>query len=220
MIWPSHSIITVAWLLSCTFASPARAHDAWELRERSISTDMIEIENLQGRYLFAMNSNRLDLVPGFFAQNDPDITVDLPDNPSGLPLKGLANVTAAYRKLQKMVTAQGGFMGTHLATTPVVKISEDGITAQGTWMSFGFTVEGPAFNHTAPPYPTLPVVGRYAHDLVKEDGVWKFKHFKWSIFVSLPPFDFNPATAGPGWANTPMQPGSKSTLWPLDPFDV
>ncbi|KAJ5379579.1 hypothetical protein N7509_012698 [Penicillium cosmopolitanum] len=219
MIWPSHAIITAVWLLSYGFASPARAHDVCEVKEHKESTDVIAIENLQGRYLFAMNSNRLDFVPGLFAQNDPDITVDLPDNQGGLPLKGLANVTAAYSKLQQMVTAEGGFMGTHLATTPVVKVSE-GVTAQGTWMSFGFTVEGPAFNHTDPPYPTLPVVGRYAHDFVKEDGVWKFKHFKWSIFVSLPPFDFNPATAGPGWANTPMVPGSKSTSWPLDPFDV
>lgn len=185
----------------------------------STSADHIEIANLQGRYLHALNANQLDIVPGLFAQRDPDVTLSLPDNRTGIPLRGLTAIRAEYAKLKAMVTAQGGFMGTHLATTPVIKVSRDGRTAQGSWMSTGITVLGPAFGNVNPPYPALPVIGRYAHDFVKEGGAWKFKHFRWSIFVSLPPFPFDPETAGPGWANTPMTPGSKATPWPPSPFD-
>ncbi|MFM0436550.1 nuclear transport factor 2 family protein [Paraburkholderia strydomiana] len=181
--------------------------------------DYFEIQFLQGRYNHAMNSNRLDLIPQFFAQQDADVTLDLPDNTTGTPVKGLTAITQEFAKLKGMVTSQGDFMGTHLVTTPVIKVSDDGLTAQGSWMSYGFTLMGPAFGNKTPPYPTAPVIGRYSHDFVKENGVWKFKHFKWAIFASLPPTQYDPATAGPGWANTPMTPGSKAAAWPLDPID-
>jgi len=187
--------------------------------QASHADDYFDIQFLQGRYNHAMNSNRLDLIPGFFAQQDPDVTLDLPDNTTGTPIKGLTSITAEFAKLKSMVTAQGDFMGTHLVTTPVIKVSSDGLTAQGSWMSYGFTVMGPAFGNKTPPYPMLPVIGRYEHDFVKENGVWKFKHFKWAIFASLPPAQYDPSTAGPGWANTPMTPGSKAAAWPLDPID-
>jgi ketosteroid isomerase-like protein len=188
--------------------------------------DALEIANLQGRYLHCMNSNQLDLIPSFFAQNDSDVTLDLPDNRSGIPIKGIAAIREEFLKLKGMVTSQGGFMGTHLATTPVIIVDKEGKLAHGSWMSQGFTVMGPAFAFAfggktpTPPYQTLPVVGRYEHTFVKEKNVWKFKQFKWSIFVSLPPFSFDPAKTGPGWANTPMQPGTKIKDWPLSPADT
>jgi hypothetical protein len=184
-----------------------------------VNNDMLQIANIQGRYLHLLNSDALNLVPELFASNS-NVTLLLPDNPTGIPLKGLANITAEFLDLKNKTTVSGGFMGTHLATTPVIKVSDDRSTAQGSWMSVGFTVLGPGFGNTNPPYKTLPVVGRYAHDFVNENGVWKIQHFTWTIFVSLPSFDFNPATAGPGWANTPMAEGTKATSWPLDPYDT
>jgi hypothetical protein len=191
------------------------------LRRKAFSKadDVLEIMNLQGRYLHALNSNRFDLVISFFAQKDPDVTADLPAIATGVPLKGLKAIAGEFLRMKDMIVSQGGFMGTHLATTPVVKVSDDGKTAQGSWMSMGFTVMGPAFGNHKPPYPTAHVIGRYSHEFVKEDGIWKFKHFKWSKFVNLPPLQFDPATAGPGWANTPLEPGTKAKPWPLSPFD-
>jgi hypothetical protein len=96
-----------------------------------------------------MDSNRLDLVvPRLFAQHDPDVSLQLPYMAS--EVTGLAKITTKFANLQMMVTLNGGFMGTHLITTPVIEVSEDGRTAKGTWMSIGFTVMGPAFGNTTP----------------------------------------------------------------------
>lgn len=188
----------------------------------SNACDVIEIENLQGRYIHLLNSNRLDLVVSFFAQHDKDVTLDLPAM-HGNPVTGLRAIAQEFANLQTMITAQGGFMGTHLVTTPVVRIGKDCLTAEGSWMSFGFTVLGPAFGNPTPPYPTTPVIGRYAHDFVKESGAWKFKHFQWSKFACLPSFQFDlkaGSGSGPGWANELLGAGHKRNPWPLDPVDA
>jgi hypothetical protein len=210
----STSLLMIAMILCAGMAKAASRAD-----------DVIAIENLQGRYNHCLSSGALELIPGMFAQNDPDVSISFPHNDPSVPIIGLAAITAEFQSLKKMVTEQGGFMGTHLITTPVVSVSSDGKTARGSWMTIGITVQGPAFKHASgtetpqPPYKTLPSIGRYDQSFIKEHGVWKFKHFTWTTYAGLPPFPFDPAAVGRGWANTPMKPGSKPKPWPLDPID-
>jgi hypothetical protein len=92
-------------------------------------------------------------------------------------------------------------MGLHMLTTPVIEVHPDGRHAWGMWHTLGCNTQ-PDFigkNTEITGNPELIAMwqqGKYFIDLVKEDGEWKWKDFRWFVNFRTP-FDL-------GWVKRPI----------------
>ncbi len=87
----------------------------------------------------------------------------------------------------------------HTTTTPVIAISQDGLSAKGVWFDHSATnLSGTVSESDIIPY--MVFVAKYVHEFKKKDGQWKLVHFYWEPLINLPDWRFNPLTSS-GWVS-------------------
>jgi len=174
----------------------ARRLDAVE-QEVLMLRDAHEIANLQARYLYHLQAHQYDKVVELFAHREP-VSIEM-DNLGRF--FGREKVTAVFTKVLQPLYTMKGAMGLHMLTTPVVEVHPDRHHAWGMWHTFGCNTQpdfvGKDTEVTAEPeLIALWQQGKYFIDFVREDGEWKWQHFRWYVNFRTP-YDA-------GWVKRPI----------------
>ncbi|MES2604881.1 MAG: nuclear transport factor 2 family protein, partial [Pseudomonadota bacterium] len=126
--------------------------------------DMTAIQKLQATYLHSMFTQRYENIPGLFALDRADVSVEFSD--SGV-YRGGESVTGLYKAFEATRNAPAFFL-MHLAVNPFIEIASDGQSAKSHWLSPG--VSNSKRNGSS------WIWGPYYVDYVKENGIWKIHH--------------------------------------------
>ena len=152
--------------------------------------DIEEIKEVQSRYQHLLHMYDWDGIVNLFAKNAPDVSAEI--GQSGL-FVGAEGINRFFT--QRLPSPRRGKKGTlllHIAVNPLIEVSKDGKTATGVWHGPGIYIG------TDRGRPEADItLGKYGCDFIKEDGKWKFLHFKWYNFAKLPSF----------WEQKPEQGG-------------
>jgi hypothetical protein len=136
------------------------------------SDDVIEIQNLMGRYEAWHTVGMHDKVLELFAKNVPGVSIDIPHFGRW---EGFEGVRKCWEVHNLFEGDRLGFLATNVDATPTIEVAGDGKTAKGTWTAIGcITVHSDAKDKMQ----AIWTWKRYAMDFVKEDGKWKFWHFR------------------------------------------
>jgi len=148
---------------------------------------MNEIQNLMGTYEYLHTANMHKEVADRFAKKAPGVRVYFGE-------VGYWEGVDAPRKAWSILERMGdttGMMAIHPITTPVIVVSGDCKTAKGVWIGNGFVAALRGGKATS---------GwewdKYGIDFIKEDGVWKFWHFR-SFGLFSTPFNKSWVEEGP-----------------------
>lgn len=142
----------------------------------------IEIQNVMGRYVMTDTGDKFaESVLQLFDLDDPDVCITV----NGRENKGAEAVTAYWEMLESLQNANGGLLGTHQLTSPVIVISEDGMSAEGMWQDNGATLFGPGMGvETGDPehvYQAMQEASRYSATFSKTEDGWRIKTLEWQI---------------------------------------
>ena len=132
--------------------------------------DAQEIQNLQARYAYCVDSGQREKIPDLFAEAFVAEWV---------PLGSFDTKPALVAFL--MGNAARNVMTRHQLQTPLIEVQGD--RATGTWYMFG-----PATTVTESGPVALWMQGRYENEFVRTGGQWKFSRLKFS-FNFLSSFD-------------------------------
>ena len=150
--------------------------------------DAHEIANLQGRYLYYVQSHRYPEIVELFARDDPTVSAEVAE--SGVYV-GQEKVAALFLGLFKSFFTGPGMLPIHMLTTPVIEIDPDGKSARGMWQTLGC--------NSFPTRQGMQAVwqqGKYDNAFVKEGSLWRFTRFRWLCHFRTP-FD-------QGWVKQPV----------------
>ena len=156
-----------------------------------------EIQNLLGRYEAIHNPTDLNRSWEFFARHTADTWMEVSD-------WGRFNGFALIKQLWSGMNDREMAIGTifeHDLATPVIEVAADGMTAKGTWCSPGYETH---LHKEDGSREAVWCWGKYAIDFVKEDGVWRFWHFKWFRTFMIP---FHQS-----WVEAPLRPSMRNKL--------
>lgn len=135
------------------------------------TSDILEIQNLMGRYLDSLIAGRWDVIRTLFSR-DPEAAYQI--NPTRIPIVGPENVhEKGFGSLDAAFPDYDSFHTGGQITVPLIEVSPDGLRAWAMLPSFGFLVLGKVFGNTEPPFPVCASFGMWAPELIKEEGRWK-----------------------------------------------
>ena len=159
--------------------------------------DMRAIANVQGRYIYYIQSHQYEKIVALFARK-AEVGLEMDDLGKFI---GYEKVAAVFLKVLKPLYMVKGAMGLHMLTTPVIEIHPDGEHAWGMWHTMGCNTQPDfvAHNSVQTAEPELLAMwqqGKYFIDFVKEDGEWKYQNFRWYTNFRTP-FD-------KGWVKQPI----------------
>lgn len=134
--------------------------------------DTQEIRKLMAKYVYYGYGRTWERVPDMFSKRD-DVWIDCEGFGIFDGHKGIETFFVEWH--HSMEGDAEGMVSIHLLTTEVIEVAGDGKTARGLWFSPGTETRRKAAdgNHEA-----FWVWGMYAIDFIKEDGEWKFWHFR------------------------------------------
>jgi len=163
-------------------------------KEAQLSKDWIAISNLHGRYNHLLIGHNWEMIiDEMFAKKTPGVTSEIVE--SGV----FYGIEGARRVFVDMLGGLYNYVGNlayHMITTPYIIFSEDGQKARGCWLHFGPNTFFDPVKKTIAIWQAI----RYDHTFVKEDGEWKFLHYKANL-VFRSSFD-------KGWVEEPVIAGS------------
>lgn len=144
-----------------------------------------EIQNLMSRYEYLHSANQHTKIGEMYAKKPPGVAahLELWGNWEGNEgIQRMFGKGGLYDSRDK-----GDKRGTLVVltnTTPVIEVAGDGKTAKGVWTAAGFAT---VRSHDAEgKLRAIWVWYKYGVDFVKEDGVWKFWHFRLSPLIHAP----------------------------------
>jgi len=132
--------------------------------------DRHEIEMLMGRYDLNHNQKNMHKTIQFYALKQPDVSVEIADRGCYV---GEENVRKLFESNYQIQINNGSYL-MHWLCSPMIEVAGDGKTAKGVWLAPGAEVvvqkdgEGQAVWNFI----------RWAIDFIKEDGEWKFWHYR------------------------------------------
>lgn len=89
----------------------------------------------------------------------------------------------------------------HTGSTPVIEISQDGLTAEGIWFDHSYTNVAQSGKDFRRPFRYMMNTCKYHHWFKKENGSWKLEKFTWDIIFSMEDYFHEPNTSS-GWAGS------------------
>lgn len=158
-------------------------------------TDIQDIANLQGRYMYYLEAHRYDEVMALFSREDPRVSAEIGE---GGVYVGRAKVEALFREVLRPFFTLPGMMPLHMLTTPVIEVDSAAGCGHGMWQTIGC--------NSFPESGGLRAVwqqGTYDNLYVRESGEWRILRMRW-IANFRTPFDL-------GWVKEPLY-----QLAPLD----
>ena len=141
-----------------------------------------EIQNLVSKYDYFHTANQHTKIAELFAKKTPGVAAHLELWGNWEGAEGIQRVYGKgglydFRDKQE----KRGTLVVHTNTTPIIEVAGDGKTAKGVWVSPGFaTVRTPGGIKAAWGWY------KYGVDFVKEDGEWKYWHFRLSPLIHAP----------------------------------
>jgi len=164
-----------------------------EVKRQSYYIDMMEIQQLMGRYIYALEKNGMsDIWDDLFVHDDPRVRLEIMDSgayigpehvkralysmcgratPDG---KYISQEEADLKKLERARSAPALLLMLTIST-PCIIVDKDGQHAWGQWHLFGphtnrvFDAESGGKKDTA-----FWIAGKYDNEFVKVNGEWKF----------------------------------------------
>ncbi len=133
--------------------------------------DIIEIANVQGRYMYHLEAHRYAEVLDLFALDEPEVSVEIGE---GGVYHGGTKVTALFLHVLRPFFTQPGMMPLHMLTTPVIEVEPEGHRGFGMWQTLGC--------NSFPSAEGLKAVwqqGTYDNAYVKSEGRWKILRMRW-----------------------------------------
>lgn len=133
--------------------------------------DLHDIANLQGRYMYYLESHRYDDVLALFALDEAEVSVEIGE---GGVYVGGPKVEAMFLHVLRPFFTLPGMMPLHMLTTPVIEIEPDGLHGCGMWQTIGC--------NSFPSEEGLKAVwqqGTYDNSYVKKNGKWKILRMRW-----------------------------------------
>jgi len=134
--------------------------------------DTQEISKLMAKYVYYGYGRTWELVPDLFAQRD-DIWIDCEGFGIFDGKKGIESFFVNWH--HSMEGDAEGMFCIHLLTTEIIEVATDGKTARGLWFSPGAETRKKMDDGAHEAYW---IWGMYAIDFIKENGEWKFWHFR------------------------------------------
>jgi hypothetical protein len=134
--------------------------------------DVQEIRKLMAKYVYYGYGRVWERVPDMFADRE-DIWIDC----EGFGVfDGRKGVETFFVDWHHSMEGNGnGMFAIHLLTTEVIEVAADGKTARGLWFSPGAESRRSAEKDGL---EAFWIWGLYAIDFIKENGEWKFWHFR------------------------------------------
>ncbi len=146
-----------------------------------------EIQNTFGRFLQHYNFNRGKLAAACFADTDT-VRLYMPDR--GIDVTGITAIRMALCSICETKQAAGIAREWHVPCDPVYKLCDDGVTALGTWDTYGYlTQQDDTF---ATGYSTQFFSTRVDGKFLSFDGEWKLIELVWYIYSSMEPWLYDP----------------------------
>lgn len=151
------------------------------------------IANLQGRYIYYLQSHRYDKIVDMFSKRT-DVSVEMDDLGKFV---GFEKVSAVFMNVLKPLYMTKGALGLHMLTTPVIEVNEQSDSGFGMWHSFGCNTQpNMVSGREEAELIAIWQQGKYYCDFVKEADGWKYLHFRWYTNFRTP-FD-------KGWVKQPV----------------
>jgi hypothetical protein len=134
--------------------------------------DVQEIKKVMARYVYYSYGRDWERVPDMFA-NREDIWIDC----EGFGIfDGRKGIETFFVDWHHSMEGDGkGVFALHLLTTEIIEVAEDRQTARGLWISPGAEGRRMAGSEDL---GAFWIWGMYAIDFIKENGEWKFWHFR------------------------------------------
>jgi hypothetical protein len=134
--------------------------------------DTEQCRKLMAKYEYYAFCRTWENVPGMFAERD-DIWIDCEGFGVFDGARGVRTFFVDWH--HSMEGDARGMMTLHTLSTECIEVAEDGKTAHGLWISPGCETRRHA---TEDRNEAFWIWGLYAIDFIKEEGEWKFWHFR------------------------------------------
>ena len=165
--------------------------------------DIIEIENLQGRYMHLLISGNFEQASELFS-DEPDTSFHFA-NRNREPFIGKENIHQKMfmERMCGSFTEYDRFHAGGQVVAPYIDVDDDGVHAFGMFPALGYFVKGKLFGFDAPPYPTTINTGMWYHEFIKENGKWKIHPFHTGNVTDCEGWQWDPRK-GDGYAELGM----------------
>ncbi|GAA2219555.1 hypothetical protein GCM10009850_120930 [Nonomuraea monospora] len=197
--------IGLASLTAVTASADAKAGPTPHSGDLARVGDRQEIENVMGRYVApSLGDDFAASVLALFDLDSPKVQLSIASGPT---LVGKAAVTGYWNNLQRVMKANGGVLGQHMLTSPVITVSQDGKSARGIWQDNGVTLFGPGMG--VPPqdkehtYTAHREISRYDVTFHHTSKGWKIRSLAWTILWEYEPEKINESA---GWISDTSAP--------------
>lgn len=157
--------------------------------------DRAEIENLQATYMQYIGNGDFDSIAQLFDLDNPEVELSYAGRPKQV---GRAAVLGEWRQFKEMYRENGGAIGTHMLTTPVIAVSPDRTSATASWITFGFTFKGPVFGLKE--RVGMPTLSTYNNRYRRTPAGWRIVKVSWDIIATFGDMTINPDW---GWIRNP-----------------
>lgn len=148
----------------------------------NLSEHNIRIQNIIGKFAQYVSAQAFQQIPDEIFSRSEDTVYTAPD--SGVHCQGFAAVRDYFSSLPRQPERELLFTHTH-----ILRFSEDGASAQGTWMAHCFLNRQEAGGEAEVDYGCK----RIDAEFVLEDGRWKCREMHIYYFISLIPEQYDPA---------------------------
>jgi hypothetical protein len=172
-------------------------NDLQELEKRlALMEDIQEIENLQRKYGYYFEQQRLNDIVDLFSENNTE-SLEITDHGLFKGKKGVRTMFlewmggGASRPRPQSGGSMGGGIVCIMQLQGVVEVAPDGKTAKARWNCFD--LEARPWNGLMRNYW---LHGYYENEYIKENGKWYFKKLHWNDTFWTPYED--------GWLKTPL----------------
>ena len=142
--------------------------------------DHLAIQYLQAAYMRCIGSGDFEAIVDLFDLDDPKVSLAYAGRPA---LEGREALLEEWQSLKAMFEANGGTLGAHMLTTPMISVTDDGKCGRGAWQTFGFTFVGAAFG--VEPRRAMPTFAAYDNQFRKTASGWRIVHVKWEIVATF-----------------------------------
>lgn len=161
---------------------------AQTLKEIRLSTTLVEVEQIMGRYVTLMDSfDAASIYEELFATEDPEVSVEYCECGR---YEGPEHVKAFFAHLQKLLSNPAdkyGWMDFTDIATPNVVLSEDGQRCRAMWNTFSPKAKQVTLNDADE--ATLAAFwqgGKFDVEFKMIAGEWKILHFRMVNYMTAP----------------------------------
>ena len=171
------------------------------------SKDYKAIQDVQLRYDGYIQCRRFDLIERQLISAGDNVSYQHSDLPG--KVEGKKALHNCFEQFGRRIDENGGFYRTDLSSQGVIRFSEDGQGAKGSWLTIGFrcvrdSEKGPSS------YNYYRVYGYRETEFILESGEWKMKNISWKEISALGPVPYD-NSEGTGWISL------KDRRWELPP---